>query len=94
MLQSSTEPTFFTSTLVSNLNIAETSSQPPDINLSSKDLEGIEEVEYIKPAKIHLQPLHYDDELYESKKYNSSGLATGNFYFFCYMKYFSHLKKR
>lgn len=63
---------------MTNSNVEETSSQPPDINLSPKDLEGIEEVEYIKPAKIHVQPLHYDDELYESKKYNSSGLATGN----------------
>ena len=49
-------------------------------DISSLDHEGIDNVEYIKPTKIHGQPLHVDDLLYESKNYDSgSVINTGTF---------------
>ncbi|XP_059608561.1 A disintegrin and metalloproteinase with thrombospondin motifs 20 isoform X2 [Phlebotomus argentipes] len=51
--------------------------QQPDIDVSHFDYENIpmSNAEYVKPSKIHTQPLHADDLLYESKNLET---ATSN----------------
>ncbi|GAB0092696.1 A disintegrin and metalloproteinase with thrombospondin motifs 9 [Sergentomyia squamirostris] len=53
---------------------------PPDIDLSHVDYENIpmSDVEYVKPSKIHTQPLHADDLLYESKNQETAPINLEN----------------
>lgn len=60
------------STIVSSNEVDETPpSQQPDIDFTVPELEKRYHVQYIKPSKIHVQSLHEDDLLYESKKIDS-----------------------
>ncbi|XP_055713479.1 A disintegrin and metalloproteinase with thrombospondin motifs 20 isoform X2 [Phlebotomus papatasi] len=72
-------PSSSSTTSPSSLDSTEESPprHPPDIDLSHFDYENIpmSNVEYVKPSKIHTQPLHADDLLYESKNQET---ATSN----------------
>ncbi|XP_055684696.1 A disintegrin and metalloproteinase with thrombospondin motifs 20 isoform X2 [Lutzomyia longipalpis] len=65
------------SSTASPLKELDSTEKPPDIDQSHFDYENIpmSNLEYVKPSKIHTQPLHADDLLYESKNQET---ATSN----------------